>query len=443
MLAAGALVIAGAAGWKSMRAPAAPAYTPVTVRRGDLAKTISATGKVQAVVTVQVGTQVSGTVSELHADFNDHVRAGQVIARLDPSEIQAQLQQAKATLASAQARVAAARSSGEGQSAAIQASKASIDNANAALLEAERNYKTTEALVQEGVMARRTLETAEATRNQAQAQKAQVEAQYRQSQAQGQASGAQVDQALADATQAKAAVDAAQVNLERTYIRSPIDGVVIARNVDVGQTVASSLQAPTLFLIAKDLTKMQVLADVDEADVGQLQPNTPVTFTVDAFPQETFSGTVSQVRLSPNVVQNVVTYTAVIDVANPDLKLKPGMTATITAAVQEKHGVLMVPNAALRFRPQGARPPAARPDGAQKAEHRNSNGAMLWKVEGNQLKPVRVQLGMTDGASTEVIGTELVEGDQVATAGQTPGVPARNNTASPFGGQGAGRRVRM
>ncbi len=179
---------------------------------------------------------------------------------------------------------------------------------------------------------------------------------------------------------------------------------------------------------------MQVLANIDEADVGQLTPRAKVSFTVDAFPQETFTGVVSQIRLSPMVLQNVVTYTAVIDVANPKMQLKPGMTATVTAAVQEKHDVLTVPNSALRFRPDTAPPAPAAGSGR--------GGSVLWKLDAGALKPVRVKLGMTDGASTEIITSELSEGDQIATA-QQPGAPRKNTTApspSPFGGQGAGRR---
>src|SRR5882724_2653453 len=232
-LACAGLAGAGVASWKLLSKPAAPAYAVVNVRRGNLARTISATGKVQAVTTVQVGTQVSGTVSELHADFNDHVKAGQIIARLDPSQIQAQLQQAQANLASAQAAVATARSSGESQAAAVQAAKANVDRTDAALLEADRVYKSTAALVAEGVLARRQLETDEGSRAQAAAQKTQAEAQYQQTVAQAQSSRSQLDQALAQAAQAKAAVDVAAVNLDRTIIRAPIDGVIVARNVDV------------------------------------------------------------------------------------------------------------------------------------------------------------------------------------------------------------------
>ncbi len=438
-LACAGIAGAGAASWKVLSKPAAPAYAVVNVRRGNLAKTITATGKVQAVTTVQVGTQVSGTVSELHADFNDHVKAGQVIARLDPAQIQAQLQQAQASLASAQAAVATARSSGESQAAAVQVAKANVDRADAALLEADRAYKSTAALVAEGVLARRQLETDEGAKVQAAAQKAQAEAQYQQAVAQAQSSRSQLDQALAQAAQAKAAVDVAAVNLDRTIVRAPIDGVIVARNVDVGQTVAASLQAPTLFLIANDLTKMQVLADIDEADVGQLSPESKVSFTVDAFPAETFDGRVSQVRLAPNVVQNVVTYTAVIDVANPKLQLKPGMTATVTATVAERQDVLLIPNAALRFRPEGM--PAA--SSGKKAGPRG-NGAVLWRVEGKELKPVRVRLGLTDGVSTEVMGEALAEGDPIAAPGQQQqaNAPQRTQT-SPFSGASSARKGRF
>ncbi|HTM51839.1 MAG TPA: efflux RND transporter periplasmic adaptor subunit [Bryobacteraceae bacterium] len=441
-----ALAFAGAAAagtlaWQSFSKPAASGYTVVTVRRGNIANTINATGKVQAVTTVQVGTQVSGTVSELHADFNDHVKAGQIIARLDPSQIEAQLQQAKASYAATQAAAATVRSNGDSQAQAVLAAKANVDRAASALLEADRAYRNTAALVEAGVTPARQLETSEAARAQAAAQKAQADAQYNQAVAQAQASRSQLDQAVAQATQSKASVDVAAVNLERTIIRAPIDGVVVARNVDVGQTVAASLQAPTLFLIAQDLTKMQVLADIDEADVGQLSPESKVTFTVDAFPRETFEGKISQIRLSPNVVQNVVTYTAVVSVGNPKLMLKPGMTANVTATVAEKQNVLMVPSAALRFRPETAQAPAAAAaKSGRKGGGARGSGAILYQVDGTELKPVRVQLGMTDGIFTELTGGGLPEGARVAAPGQQQAAsqPQQPAQSSPFSGRGAG-----
>jgi len=442
-LACAGLAGAGVASWMWFSGPAATAYTVVTVDRGNLATTFSATGRVQAVTTVQVGTQVSGTVSELRADFNDHVKAGQVIVRLDPSQIEAQLQQAKANLAAAQAAVATARSNSESQAASVLASKANVDHAASVLLEADRASKSTAALVEAGVAATRLLETSEAARSQAVAQKAQADAQYNQAVAQAKASKSQLDQSLAQANQAKASVDVAAVNLERTIIRAPIDGVVVSRNVDVGQTVAASLQAPTLFLIAQDLTKMQVLADVDEADVGQLSPDSKVSFTVDAFPTETFQGRIAQIRLSPNVVQNVVTYTAVISVANPKLQLKPGMTATVTATVAEKRDVLVVPNAALRFRPETTQVPATAPAAASQKSGNRGNAATLYKVEGTELKPVRVRLGMTDGVSTEVIGEKLAEGDRIAAPGQQQAASQQKQQTSPFSPAGSTRRGRI
>jgi HlyD family secretion protein len=323
-------------------------------------------------------------------------------------------------------------------------------------VEAGRLYKNTQSLVEAGVTPARQLQIDESAQAQSAAQKAQAEAQYRQTVAQQQASKSQLDQAIAQATQSKAAVDVALVNLDRTIIKSPIDGVVVARNVDVGQTVAASLQAPTLFLIAQDLTKMQVLADIDEADVGQLSPESKVSFTVDAFPTETFNGKISQIRLAPTVLQNVVTYTAVLDVPNPDLKLKPGMTATVTATVAEKQNVLLVPNSALRYRPETAQAAPAQsnpnrtgqPKSGTKTGTRGAGGAgtVLWKVEGTALKPVRVRLGMSDGISTEVMGEGIAEGDRIAAAAS--GTAAANTkkqgtTASPFAPAASSRKGRF
>jgi len=416
-LAFATVVGAGLGAWKYFGRPAAPAYQTAEIRRGDIRQTISATGKVQAVTTVQVGTQVSGTVSELHADFNSRVKAGQIIARLDPSQIDAQLRQAKASLAGAEANVASAVNNINGQLAAVNSAKANLDRVDAVVLEAERAYANTLRLVKEGVTPARQAQTDEATRLQALAQKAQAAAQYAQAVAQSETAKSQAEQVKAQATQARAAVEVATVNLERTIIRAPIDGVVIARNVDVGQTVAASLQAPTLFLIANDLTKMQVLADIDEADVGQLSPESPVTFTVDAFPRETFAGRISQIRLAPTVVQNVVTYTAVIDVNNPKLQLKPGMTATVTAIVNERKNVLLAPSAA--FRVNG---PTTRRGGS----------ATLWQPSPDgQLQPVPVRTGMTDGIFTELVETTLKEGDRIALAApQAAGASKKQNTGA-------------
>jgi HlyD family secretion protein len=400
------------------------------VSRQTITKSISATGTLQALTTVQVGTQASGTIADLYADFNSQVKKGEVIARLDASQFQAQLAQANASWLSAQAAVQSAQSNVLAADGAVEAAAANVDRTEAALADAQKSYDRTRQLVEAKVAAAMELQIAQATVDQAAATKQQAVAQLNQSRSQAQAARSQVVQAQAQATQAKAAVDLAQVNMSHTVITAPIDGVVVARNVDVGQTVAASLQAPVLFLIANDLTRMQVLANVDEADVGQLAKGSEVTFTVDAYPSDTFQGTVSQVRLAPQTVQNVVTYTAVIDVANPDMKLKPGMTANVTVVTGRRENVLAVANAALRFQPQGAAPSRATDHGARK----------LWKADGERLVPVAVRLGMTDGVNTEIV-SGLNQGDRVAipaapAKGEKAGTPAR----SPFQPQGGGRR---
>jgi len=393
----GALLVAGAAtaAWKWAAQPSSPQYNVVRAKRGDLSNTITATGKIQALTTVQVGTQVSGIISELHADFNSRVTKDQVIARLDPSQYEAQRAQAQANLASARSRIVTAQTNVANTQAAIEAAQANVARNDAAVADAERNAKLARDLIEAGVKPAMEGPPAESAVALAAAQRQQAVAQLNQAKAQAQSSQSQLEQARAEARQSEAALDLVRVNLERTVIRAPIDGVVISRNVDIGQTVAASLQAPVIFLIANDLTQMQVLAEIDEADVGSLGVDSKVTFTVDAFPNDTFTGRISQVRLSPQTSQNVVTYTAVIDVANPDLKLKPGMTANVTATVAEKKDVLQVPNAALRFKPE-----------------RNT----VWRIDGEQLTPIQVRTGMTNGISTEIISGELKEGDRLATA---------------------------
>lgn len=286
-----------------------PSVATAPVTRGAVVDTVGATGTLQAVTTVQVGTQVSGTIQSLYADFNSLVKKGQVLARLDPSLFQTQIEQARANLVRAQADVERLR--------------VSVDDARTKLARARE-------LSQRSLIPKTDLETAEVNVRSAEAQTRSADAQV---------------------TQAQASLNQNQVNLQHTVIEAPIDGLVISRNVDVGQTVAASMQAPTLFVLAADLTKMQVVANLDESDVGRIRPGQHVTFRVDAYPAETFDGNVSQVRLEPKVQQNVVTYATVIDVPNNDLKLKPGMTANVNVEIARATNVLRVPNAALRFRP--------------------------------------------------------------------------------------------
>lgn len=425
VLAAGAL-----AAWRLWGAADGPAYEYATVTRGDITRTISATGKLQALVTVQVGSQASGRISEIFVDFNDRVKKGQIIARLDPSMFEAQLQQARANLNNSQAAVQTSQSAVASARANVAAAQANVERLRVAQSDAERQYARAVELASAGAASRRDVETAEVTLTQAKAQYQQAVAQVDQARAQAQSAESQLQQARASVSQAQAQVDLAQVNLGYTVISAPIDGVVVARNVDVGQTVAASFQAPTLFLIANDLTQMQVLADVDEADVGQLEPSSPVTFTVDAFPRDTFKGTISQIRLNPVTEQNVVTYTAVIDVRNPELKLKPGMTANVTATVAHREDVLTIPNAALRFRPSTD---SAVPVRAV----RKSQGQVVWAAAGEGgIKATPVKIGITDGVRSEVI-SGLEQGDRVVLAQKSDG--SRPNPMSPFGGRG-GRR---
>jgi HlyD family secretion protein len=312
LLTVAALVLLGAGAYGYYRysqKPVAPTITTARVTRGDLAETVGATGALQAVTTVQVGTQVSGTIQELNADFNSLVRKGQVLARLDPSLIQSQIEQARANLIRAEAD--------------LERLRVALDDSRTKLARARE-------LSAKKLIAQTELEAAEVTVR---------------------SSEAQLRSQEAGVTQSQASLRQNQVNLAHTVIESPIDGLVISRNVDVGQTVAASMSAPTLFVLAADLTKMQVLASLDESDVGRIRPGQAVRFRVDAFPTEEFTGNVTQVRLQPTTVQNVVTYQTVIDVPNPGLKLKPGMTANVNIEIARRTNVLRVPNGALRFRP--------------------------------------------------------------------------------------------
>jgi len=295
--------------------------SPITP--GDIVDTVGATGTLQAVTTVQVGSQVSGNIAWLGADFNSIVRKGQVIARLDPSLFEAQLQQARANLSQTQANLAKAESD--------------LEQRNVQLQDAQQKYTRAKELAARSLLPQSDLDSAKVAVDMAQA--ALVSQQ------------ATVTQARAAVSQSQASVNQNQVNVDHTIIAAPIDGIVTQRNVDVGQTVAASMQAPTLFIIAADLTKMQVNANIDEADVGRIRPAQHVTFRVDAYPTETFEGSVSQIRLQPVVVQNVTTYGTVIDVPNAQLKLKPGMTANVKIEIAKRSDALRVPNAALRFRP--------------------------------------------------------------------------------------------
>jgi len=393
------------------------------VERGEIDDVVEATGTINAVITVQVGSQVSGTIAKLNVDFNSRVHKGDVVALIDPALFQGALLQATADLENAKANLAAAR--------------ANLEKAKAGAVQTRADYARTVALSKEGVMSEQQLDLAKANFDSANAAV--------------NGAVANVTQAEAQVTQKAAAVTVAQTNLNYTVIRSPIDGTVVARNVDVGQTVAASLQAPTIFTIAQDLTKMWVYAKTDESDVGNIKVGKPVTFKVDAFPKDTFRGVVNQVRMNATMVQSVVTYDTIIEFANPDLKLFPGMTAYVTIPVDTVQNVVKVPNTALRYKPPMApeqiletykqygieggernAADAARAVSAAQATPGNpgvarapkADSAVVWKLHlDNTLEPVKISIGITDHAYTEVravLKGELKPGDDVVIRSVAP-----------------------
>jgi len=364
-------------------------YQTAEITRGGITQAVTATGTLNPVVTVQVGSQVSGNIAKLFADFNSQVKAGQVVAQIDPAIFQATVTQAEGDLAS---------------------TKAALELA-----------KVTATRTQE-LFARKT------------------------------SSQADVDQAIATLHQAEAnvtikqgALDKAKADLDHCTITSPIDGVVISRSVDVGQTVAASLQAPVIFAIANDLTKMQIDANVAEADVGVVTIDQKVDFTVDAFPMQTFHGKVVQVRNAPITVQNVVTYDTVIGVSNSDLKLKPGMTANVSIVVAHRDDVLLIKNAALRYRPPDATPVetkqsmpgrgAWRGGAGDAGAHERRAGRTVYVLPNgaSRPRPVQIKTGISDGVMTEVVDG-LKEGDRVVTAELTSTTTTSSPPANPFGG---------
>ena len=403
------------------------------VEKGDIDDVVEATGTINAVITVQVGSQVSGTIAKLNVDFNSRVHKGEVVALIDPALFEGALLQATADLENAKANLASA--------------KANVEKVKASAVQAKADYDRALQLTKASITSQQQLDLAKANYDAANATVA--------------GALANVTQAEAGVRQKDAAVTVAQTNLNYTVIRSPIDGTVVARNVDVGQTVAASLQAPTIFTIAQDLSKMWVYAKTDESDVGNIKIGTPVTFKVDAFPKDTFHGVVSQVRMNATTVLSVVTYDTIIEFANPELKLFPGMTAYATIPVATVHNVLKLPNTALRYKPPmtteeilaiykqygieeseekqaAADPPAGTGSAAptvpatQNAPHApKRDTAVVWKRHvDNTMEPVKVSLGITDHAYTEVtafLKGQLKQGDEVIIRSVT------SNAAGPGG----------
>jgi len=352
-------------------------YLTARVERGRIATTVNATGTLNAVITVQVGSQVSGTIQKLLVDYNSPVTEDQIIAQIDPGSFEARVSQARANVASAGAAVQVARANVDNSKAAIEtaqanigSAKANVERAKVGLTDARRTLERNKQLISQALIAQSDLDVAQTASDSAVSQLKQAESQQeaavgqlKSATAQARLAEAQYAAALAQVEQTKAALQAAELDLEHTTIRAPVNGIVVSRNVDVGQTVAASLQAPTLFLIAQDLTQMQVDTNVSEADIGRISIGQTATFTVDAYPNAPFTGKVVQVRNAPIIVQNVVTYDAVVQVANPEMRLKPGMTANVSFLIAERPGALKVPNAALRFQPEGASQETGTQDG--------------------------------------------------------------------------------
>ena len=395
--------------WRFGNSAKESSYVTMPVQRNNITQVVSSTGTLQAVVTVQVGSQVSGTIDKLFADFNTKVKAGQVVVQLNQDKFKASVDQGRANVLAAQSSLA----------------KAKVSVADA-LRTLERNRE----LRKRDLTAQSELDAAQTAYD---------------------AALAQVEVNKAQVAQAQAALNQTEVDLDNTTIRSPVEGIVISRNVDVGQTVAASLQAPTLFTIANDLSKMEVHTSVDEADVGNIWEGQEVTFTVDAYPARRFTGKVHQVRNAATVVQNVVTYNAVVRIDNKELLLKPGMTANVQFLVSQKEGVLTIPNMAVRFKPPEQKDEAqellrqqqsrAAPRvGARRTSRSGGGGGggggrrvRIYVLKNLKAQPVEVQLGITDGSKTEVRDGELNENDAVI-IGMASGASAQSKAgvANPF-----------
>jgi HlyD family secretion protein len=427
LILAGIVVVAGLFVTLGLNRSTQAQHFGAKVERGEIRDVVEATGTINSVITVQVGSQVSGTIAKLNADFNSRVHKGDVVALIDPALFHGALLQATADLENAKANLEAAR--------------ANLEKARAGLVQTKADYDRAVGLTKDGVMSQQQLDLAKSNYDAANASVG--------------AASANITQAEAQISQKKAAVTVAQTNLDYTVIRSPIDGTVVARNVDVGQTVAASLQAPTIFTIAQDLTKMWVYAKTDESDVDNIKVGKQVTFKVDALPKQTFQGVVSQIRMNPTTVQSVVTYDTIIEFANPELKLFPGMTAYVTIPVATAQNVLKLPNTALRYKPpmaaeevlalyrrygieegegQRGADSAAEESGALARAAQNmprapkAETAVVWKLHpDNSMEPVKVSLGITDHAYTEasaILKGELKEGDDVIIRSVTSKTPA-------------------
>ncbi len=412
-------------------------FETAPLERGAMQSSITATGTLNPVVNVQVSSQVSGNIKALYADFNTKVTKGQLVALIDPEIFQAQVDQAKGAAGAARAAVVTAQAQVEKAKADMAAAIASKENLQSVLakdranaLNAKAQFERSDALFKQGIVSQQDHDTAQATYDAYEAQLkadqsqiAAAEQNIRSAQAQVNVAATQLSVSRAQQRQSEAALAQANINLTHTRILAPVSGTVIARHFDVGQTVAASFQAPDIFDIAQDLTKMQVDTNVDESDVGTIQKGQSATFTVDAYPGTTFQGVVVDVRKAPITQQNVVTYDVVISVANPEIKLFPGMTANVSILTARQDDVLKVPNAALRFHPSAA---LLKQTGGSAAK---TSAQQIYVLSGGKLTGVPVKLGISDGRSTAVTGPGLKPGDAIVIRAITPNAPSSSGTA--------------
>lgn len=412
------------------------------VARGSIQNTVSATGTVEPVVTVQVGSQVSGQIETLYADFNSVVGAGQLLAKLDPRTFQSTLENSRASLVSANSRVTTAEADLTNAHASLASSLASLEATRVDTEKTAIQFRRAEEMKEAGLISETDYDNAKASADAGVARLKQSEAGIDQVRAQILSREAGIDQAKSSVIQAQADVSRSEINLEYTNIYSPVDGVVISREVDVGQTVAASMSAPTLFLIANDLSLMRVNASIDEADIGKLSQSNQTGFTVDAYPGERFRGFIEEIRLSPSTSQNVVTYSVIIGVNNQDLKLKPGMTANITVTVDRRDGVLSVPNAALRYRPPDAEEEAPRQarggDGGGRRRQGGGRGGVA-EATSSEASPIPAEADQVAGAGR---GERGGDGGEVGPGGrgERRGGREGGGRGGRGGGQGRGGR---
>lgn len=365
------LVVLIAAGYFFFLKKAPAVFKTAKVERGSVVAVVSATGTLNAVTTVQVGTQVSGTIQKLFVDYNSQVTKGQIIAQIDPAIFASQVDQSQGN---------------------YQSALANLEKLKAVALDASRTLARNRQLVKEGIVSQGDFDTAETKYQEA---------------------VAAVRAAEGSVLQTRGASRQTRTNLHNATIRSPVDGVVISRNVDVGQTVAASFQTPTLFTIAQDLTKMQINTSVDEADIGKIQVRQPASFTVDAYPEIQFKGLVSQVRIAPIITQNVVTYDVVVIVENKDLKLKPGMTANVSIEVMRKDAVLTIPSSALRFKPEDAGELTTSRSSGRSGQPGKNLSQKVYVLKEGKPRMVPVQTGISDDTHVEIVAGELLPGQEV------------------------------